>query len=393
MGLKDGDHPTLVTASSVLAGTSCHHTAGCGENRGDLGRVVRVIVVYRDARSTPLVFEAASDTTECLDSRDDLGQFTASAYRAEDRAEAVACHVDSRCRESDRDLDGGVGDRLCEPHIGHPATPLRRPREQRGRRDDVRDGDRVGVGAVPEHPDTARGQLGGASLRECHGSRIVEADDERAARPDLIGELVEHRDICFDAAEEVQMVDFDVGDHHDVGGVFEERPVALVGLRDEYVAATVMGVGARLVEFAADRERRIEARVLQRDDGHRRRRRLAVCSGDEQRAVVGHQSCEDVGPQQNRDPTLACRDEFRIGLGYCGVRRDDDGRTAGQHIQGGGVVTDRDLGAARTQRDDSATCLGVRSRHLTTTGQQNPRKPRHSCPADTDHVDSTKLVR
>ena len=60
---------------------------GCAIQDGrDLGRVVRVVVVYRDACGTPLVFEAASDTAECLDPHDDIGQFTASAHRAEDRA-------------------------------------------------------------------------------------------------------------------------------------------------------------------------------------------------------------------------------------------------------------------------------------------------------------------
>ena len=56
------------------------------------------------------------------------------------------------------------------------------------------------------------------------------------------------------------MVGLDVGDDDDVGVVLQQRPVALVGFGDEDVAGAVVGVGAGLVEFAADRERRIVGR-------------------------------------------------------------------------------------------------------------------------------------
>ena len=152
-----------------------------------------------------------------------------------------------------------------------------------------------------------------------------------------------------------------------------------------------MGVGSRFVEFAADGERRIEPRVLQRDDGHRGRRGLPVCSGDEQCSVAGHQSRENMRPQQDRDTALTRRDEFWIRLGYGGMRRDHDGRTAGQQVECCGVVSDRDLGPPRAQSDDAAAGLGIRPGHLAATRQQDARETRHSGAADTDHVDSLEL--
>jgi hypothetical protein len=78
----------------------------------------------------------------------------------------------------------------------------------------------------------------------------------------------------------VEVVGLDVGDDRGVRAVGQERAVALVGLDDEQVAAAVVGVAGRLVEVAADGERRVDAAVLRRDGEHRGRRGLAVGAGD-----------------------------------------------------------------------------------------------------------------
>src|SRR5690606_17948265 len=122
------------------------------------------------------------------------------------------------------------------------------------------------------------------------------------------------------------------------------------------------------VEFTADREGRIEAAVLQRDDEHRRRGGLAVGAGDQERAVPSHQRGEDRGAQQDRDAPLAGGDQFGIVLRDGRERRDQGGGTTLEQVESLGGVADADLRAAGPQREHTAALLRVGTRYLSPTG-------------------------
>ena len=119
--------------------------------------------------------------------------------------------------------------------------------------------------AVTEHLDAAFGQPrrrpAGPAPREPGSSRHTTSRPPRVRagrrnrrrpgrRPRSVPKIVE-------------VIGFDIGHDGDVRVVLQQRAVALVGLGHEDVAGAVVGVGARLVELTADRERRIETAVLQ----------------------------------------------------------------------------------------------------------------------------------
>ena len=90
------------------------------------------------------------------------------------------------------------------------------------------------------------------------------------------------------------MIELDVVDDGDVGqvleelrGLVEERAVVLVALDDEVAALPdpiARAVLAEVPRDAADEHARIDAAVRQQPSGQRRRRRLAVRAGDDDRA-------------------------------------------------------------------------------------------------------------
>ena len=192
--------------------------------------------------------------------------------------------------------------------------------------------------AVTQHPDA----LFLRPVGECCGAVVVGARDQHTAWRQSFDELVEDRAVGIRGTEEIQVVGLDVGHHRDVRRVLEQRAVALVGLGHETRAAAVMGVGARLAEVAADRERRVEPGVLQRHDEHRRRGGLACRARHHQRGVAIHQPGQHHGSQYHRDTAAPRLDELGVGLGDRGVRRHDGCRSAGQQVQRGFVVADVD---------------------------------------------------
>jgi hypothetical protein len=95
---------------------------------------------------------------------------------------------------------------------------------------------------------------------EASDARVVDADHRGPARTSACEERIERVDDVIEVAVDLGMVELDVGHDGDIRGVGEERAVGLIGLRDRDRVRTGMRVRARLVELAADRERRIERR-------------------------------------------------------------------------------------------------------------------------------------
>ena len=245
------------------------------------------------------------------------------------------------------------------------------------------------VAAVAQHLDAK----GVGALGERGGTRVVDADHHDAAGLEPLHEGVEHRHIGLFGAEEVQMVGFDVGDHHDVGAVLDQRSVALVRLGHEKRAAAVVGIGARLAQVAAHGEGRIEPGVLQRHDEHGRGGRLTRGAGHHQRRLSGHQLGQHLGAQDHRDPALACLDQFRIGLRNGRVGGHHRGRTSRKQVQRGRVVPDPDRRTTGPQRDHAARLLGIGARHQPTTIDEDAGDAAHARAADAYHVHPPQFGR
>ena len=223
-------------------------------------------------------------------------------------------------------------------------------------------------------------------LGERGRTRIVQARDQEAARHDAVGELLEDLPVGRFRLEVIQVVGLDVRDHRDLGRVGQEGAVGLVGLGHENLACAVVGIRARTVQLAADGERGILPRGLQRRHGHRRRRGLAVRTRQQESTTILQQQRQDVGAAEHRNACLAGADEFRIILRNRGEGGDDHRRRLPQQAQILLCMPDLDLRAGRAQRHDAARLLHVRPADLVAAVQQDAGDTGHAGTADAHHV-------
>ena len=183
------------------------------------------------------------------------------------------------------------------------------------------------------------------------------------------------------------VVELHVGHDRDLGAQEQQAAVALVGLGDEPLARAHAGVGADVVELAADEEGRVEAGLAQHVGDHRRGGRLAVGAGHGDAAAQLHDAGEHLGAPQHRQAGGARRAQLRVALG--------DGR--GRHDQGGvaevgGVVADGDRDAGLDEVTRVARRLEVRAAHVDAELVEHRGDAAHARAADADEVDRLREV-
>jgi hypothetical protein len=117
--------------------------------------------------------------------------------------------------------------------------------------------------------------------------RRVPADDERAGARHEIDEALEREAIGDLVAVDVGVIELDVGHHRrprqvvpHLRAFVEVRGVVLVGLDAEVFAVGQTEGRAEVLGDAADQKRRVEPGALEQPGEDRRRRRLAVRTGD-----------------------------------------------------------------------------------------------------------------
>ncbi len=258
--------------------------------------------------------------------------------------------------EVDRDLAGQpVRHDGQHPHVGVLRLPVRHR---------------------PHGPGQPPGQLPGAL--------VVGADDEGAAGHDPSGERLEGLVDLVHGGVVGVVVEFDVEDDRDLGGVLVEAAVALVGLGDEDLALAVQGVGTGRVEVAADRVRGPAAQLGERDGEHGGGGRLAVRAGDGDRAQPVHQPGERVRTVDDRDAALGRAGELRV----VGADRGGDDDAAGVVGEVLGGVAEVHGDAERAQRVRRRRVLGVAAGDLRAALGEDLGDARHSGAADADEVRS-----
>ncbi len=139
-----------------------------------------------------------------------------------------------------------------------------------------------------------------------HG-RMVEAHDREAIEGNIFDEGAEGFLDRVECIEMIEMFGIDIGDDGDVGGKFEERAVAFVGLDHHPVAGAEPRIGAIGVDDAAIDDGRIEFAGFEQRRDERGRRRLAMRAGDGDALLEAHQLGEHFGAAHDRQTFFARR--------------------------------------------------------------------------------------
>ena len=216
------------------------------ERRGDLRRMVRVVVDDPDAICAALRLEAALGTVEGREARRHLLEAHTDREARDDAGHRVEDIVAARDVEIDvAELFLAVEDIERDAHAA------------------VRDVLRAVVGLMVD-------SVGDVLAVEILGHRaqvlVVEADDSVARLlVDVLDELRESLDDVLHRAVVVHVVVFDIRHDGDVRVELEEGTVTLIRLRHEVIARAELGIRAEVGDFAADDDGRRDARVRQRD--------------------------------------------------------------------------------------------------------------------------------
>ena len=153
----------------------------------------------------------------------------------------------------------------------------------------------------------------GMGCGESSCNRVVGAHDAHAR--DGGDELLERGRETGEAAVMIEMIGLDVGDHARLRRQLEKGAVALVGFDDEPLPFVVRGVGADLVEVAADDEAGTPTRGAQDERQHRRRGRLAVTAGDGDCSMCGGKRAQRVGAPEHGQAAFDGRADFGVRVG------------------------------------------------------------------------------
>ena len=336
------------------ATTVCiHHVPGRGQHSAYFGGVMGVVVEDAYASHSATELETTVYSGKTLDTLDDARDRRPQAHTRDHRGNRIERHVFTGNGQDDGPLLHIAVD-IGEPHLRDATAGPALPIEQLDGESHTTGQVRLGTFAVSEHGHPTLGHPRSHPAGQRSRAGIVQAHDQSATGVDPVGEVIEHLHVGLGGPEEIEVVGLNVGHDRDVRAVLEQRAVALVGFGDEHVARAVIRVGTGLVELASDGERRLEAAVLQRDNGHRSGGRLSVGARDEQVAMTFHERRQHRRPQQHRDIQFTRGDEFGICLRDRREGRDDHGGPTLEQFECRAVVTDLYLGAASPEIDDGA---------------------------------------
>ena len=177
---------------------------------------------------------------------------------------------------------------------------------------------------------------------------VVGAEQQQAAARHEVDEPPEGQPNRIEVRIDVGVVELDVVDDGDVGqvlqelrGLVEERAVVLVPLDHELAAAADPVAALEVLGDAADEHARIGAAVRQQPAGQRRRGRLAVRAGDDDRARCPQEVVAD-GLGQRAVADLPIQHFLELGVAARDGIADDDEIEVGGDVLGAVALESRD---------------------------------------------------
>ena len=157
---------------------------------------------------------------------------------------------------------------------------------------------------------------------------IVDAyGDEATAILDRDAEVEEGRLNRIEGLPVVEVVWLDVRHNSGRGRQGQERPVTLIGLRNEFSSGAEVCIATTLIEFTADREGRVCSAGLQRNREHRCGGGLPMCASNRDPAMTIHDCGQGICSAHDPDAAFTSSREFGVG------RRNCRGDHHGVHIR------------------------------------------------------------
>ena len=313
MRLEDGDDPAVVALH------------GGGQGRRDLGGMVGVVVHHEHAVVDAEPLEAPGGAAE-------RSQMRRRRRRPHAR---VAEHG-----QSGQGVEDVVLAWNAQRHPGELRLSRAHDELAAGVVDAVHSGLQV-AGADPDAHDGRR-RVPGELLSTASGD-----EDEQTFGRQQGDETAEDLAHIVEAAVVGVVVELHVAHDGDLRAQEQQASVALVGLGHQPFALAHAGVGADVVELAADDERRVKPALEQHVRDHRGRRRLAVRAGHGDTAPHRHDARQHLRAAKHRQAGRLRR--AQLGIALRDGRRDHyEGRAA----KVGRVVTDahRDAGFLEVSR-------------------------------------------
>ena len=217
--------------------------------------------------------------------------------------------------------------------------------------------------------------------------RVVHAAHHQPARSQVLHEDAERLDHRVERAEVLEMVGLDVGDDGDLGTKLMEGAVVLVRFDHEEVAASALGVGADVLQHAADEDGRIEAGLFEDQRDHRRRRGLAVRAGHADGALASGDGAEDLLALPDGD--AAARGLVDLGVLAAHGGGDHDGVDA---VEVRRIVADEDGDAALGQPLGGAGGTEVAAGDAQAAVGENFSNATHSDSSDADEMNALNVL-
>ena len=234
-----------------------------GQHRGDLGRVMAVVVDHQHAARFAVALESALGAVEPGERVGDAREVHADALRRPRPRPARSAGCAGRARPA------RAGRAAPSPSRVRRCTWQRPPNAPSSTSVPTICALRMIEAVGHDPPPDARQDRGQV--------RVVGARDHAAVERHLVRE-VEKRllQIREAAAVALHVLVVDVGHHRDRRPQHQERPIAFIRFRHHVLAASEPRVAAERAQPPADHRRRIQSAALEHQRNHRGRRRLAV---------------------------------------------------------------------------------------------------------------------
>ena len=181
----------------------------------------------------------------------------------------------------------------------------------------------------------------------------------------------------------IQVVGLDVGDNLNRRRIVQERSIRLVGLGHEDVARAQVRARAQLRKHTANGHRRIQTARSKRNRQHARRRRLTVRAGHTHETHPGRGKRQGLRAVDHPLAALTRDRQFRVTLADRRGHHDD-----GSRVHVGGIMTDVDSHAHRTQMLQHGRILAVRPLDNRPARAQQLRDDAHASATDTNQMET-----